>query len=411
MIPSRLTPHMAVHIREAPSRRRSRLRRGGVLINVLVFLLITTVILSGMGQFVVSHQNLVTVESNHASALDLAESGINYELRKMSTGGTADSQSSPYAGTLGSGSFSVYVTGTSGGSYSPGSAFDIVSSGTVNGVTRKIQIQGGPVGSSGSNGGSGVFTIGTGAISGSVQVNGDLGTDGSLSVSGYGDVTGHVYINGPGASWSMSGAGTYNLVYNSAATSYPTVDQLANAAFPASTYPPGGLAYLATHNSNASAGLGTTLTGSVTLQPGNYYFTSINVSGSNSITFNNASGAINVWVGPSAGSGSVTISGSTTAVSLATNPNVHIYVATKGGMNLSGYDNFQAGFYAYDVDSGGNPFGSINISGSTAITGQIVGYNVSVSGYMDLTSVGGLFSPSSGAVGFTGPWTETNTTY
>jgi Tfp pilus assembly protein PilX len=411
MNPSRIVPNIAGPRTgfRTPSLRLSR-RRGGVLIHVLAFLLITTILLSGMGQFVVSHQTLVTSRANHASALDLAEAGINYELRKITVSPTqADPQSTPYAGTLGNGSFSVYVTGTSGGAWSAGGALDIVSTGTVNGISRTITIQGGATGS-GSTTGTGVFTVGSGAISGSETITGDLGTNGALAVSGYGDVTGHVYIDGPGASWTMSGSGTYNMVYNSTAANIQTVDQIANAAFPASTYPPGGLAYLATHNSNAAAGLGTTLTtsgcSSITLPPGNYYFTSINASGNNPITFNNTSGSVNIWVGPSGGSGAVNISGSTTAVALSTNPNVHIYVATKGGMNLSGYDDFQAGFYAYDTDSSGNPFGSINISGSTTITGQIVGYNVAISGYMDLTSVPGLFSSGSGTYAFTRPWTE-----
>src|SRR5258706_16247356 len=95
--------------------RIRRSRRGGyALMTVVIFLIIISTILGGMGAFVASHNQVQTVDSRYAAALDVAEAGINKEYNKLTLDTTTADQ---YPGTtysFGSGSYTVYCTNRDG---------------------------------------------------------------------------------------------------------------------------------------------------------------------------------------------------------------------------------------------------------------------------------------------------------
>jgi hypothetical protein len=391
-------------------------RHGGILIGALVFVFVISLMLAGLATVTVSHFTRANVETSYVAALYAAEAGACYELRKISENAAnadqAGSGSVPgVTYSMPGGAFTVYCTNRDGSTpWTPGQYLTIVSTGVVNGATRTINVAAQGYGGLSSS----IFAVTSANFSGSAQINGSIETDGKLTASGSMDVTGNVVFDGPSAGWQAeSGSIVATAIDNPQAVTMQTVDQIALAQFPASTYPPGGLAYLATHNNNAALGLGTTLTasgsGTTTLTAGNYYFTSINMSGSHTITFNNATGTINVWIGPLGGSGGVNLSGANVVVPLSTSPNVHIYVATTGGVNVSGSSGFNVGIYDYTVSSG-QPVGTINASGSTTITGQLVASTFNFSGSVVLNGIGNMFGQTN-YYGFANAWVEVNGAY
>src|SRR5258708_6342782 len=88
--------------------RRWRSAHGMAIIAVLFFILITSILLMGVGTYAVSHQTRVTVDAKYAAAMDIAEAGVDYEFRKLTMSTAYPDQ---YPGTsypLGNGAFSVY---------------------------------------------------------------------------------------------------------------------------------------------------------------------------------------------------------------------------------------------------------------------------------------------------------------
>src|SRR5690348_15598111 len=124
-----------------PASHSRRGSRGMAIIGVLFFILITSFLLMGVGTFVVSNQTRVKVDSDYAKAMDVAEAGIDYEFKKISTDVTTADQYPGTATTFGQGSFTVYCANTDGTTpWTPGNFAIIVCTGTVNGVSRTVQV-------------------------------------------------------------------------------------------------------------------------------------------------------------------------------------------------------------------------------------------------------------------------------
>src|SRR5579862_9987603 len=75
--------------------------------------------LAGLGTLIISYYSRVTTESVYASTIDLADAGINYELRRINQNvANADlpSTGTPPGSTVafGGGTFNVYCTMTDG---------------------------------------------------------------------------------------------------------------------------------------------------------------------------------------------------------------------------------------------------------------------------------------------------------
>src|SRR5207249_7389003 len=120
-------------------------------------------------------------------------------------------------------------------------------------------------------------------------------TNGSLTVGSNVTITSGVELNGPSATLT----GTIPFVRKPAPLIWQTVSEMANEMFPL-----GGLTWLASNNDNSRVGYPTdpamaSINNNITLTgPGNYYVSSINMTGTKKITFDNRNGKVNLWVGP-----------------------------------------------------------------------------------------------------------------
>jgi len=407
---------------------RARIRRqhrGGILITALVFSVIIAFLVAGIGALTVSHLSRESTEASYSGALDLAEAGVNYEIRKISLDASQADQFSAMtqAGatyTLGGGSFTVYCENTDGSTpwVAPNDLY-IISTGTLNGVSRttKVMCKGE---SNATNGKYAIYTMNNASTwDGSAMcIVGDVGTNALLSFNSSPGVTGSIYFNGPYAGWGGSAGSGYTTSTNSAPIVWPTIDQIALQKWPNSdATAPGGLAYLATNNSNANASppiVGNAITTSTTLVgPGDYYATAISLSGQDQITFDNTNGPITLWLGPDGSSGGLAFAGGSAAIARSSDPTkaCTIYCATLGGVTLKGNSECDATIYAYNTDASGNPYGSITFCGTPTVYGQVLGNTVDIHGNVSVNYVQGVVRPTSYGVsyyGFANSWQELN---
>lgn len=242
---------------------RNTKRRGLTLITALAFTLVLGTVLAGVGTVTMSHYGRSKVEGTYANAVALADAGVNYELRRISSDPAnttlAHQWDYPFTSTSDNtiqlpGTFKVHVR--TWGSNCDGSTtwfapndICVESTGTVNGVSRTIRIR--AIRKS-------IFDeyaiyavkegtfVGGGASSGSTRIVGDLGTDGAIKFGGTmgtGTIVGTLDLNGANTSTTPTGS---NVVKNPDPVNLPTVDEIANLTFS------GGLSWLATHNDNAN---------------------------------------------------------------------------------------------------------------------------------------------------------------
>lgn len=398
-----------------PGSRSSR-RRGSVVIGVLFFLLIMSMLLLGVGSYATSHQQRTTMDTAYAQAMDLAEAGVNYEFRKISgNAASADQASSPLTVSLGSGTYTVWCTSTDGVSnWTVGqNNLYVWATGTVNGVTRTIKVS--AVGSSGPADFA-IFALNTGTLNGTaMNVNGSVGTNGTLNFNGHPGVTGTVSFNGSGSGWAGSDPGGYPVTYSPDPIPWPTVDELVVEETGRT------LAQLATNNDNAlcpniasnqivaNGNVTVTLTGKA--GGANYYLTRMTFNGNARLVLNNTAGPINIWIGPSGGSGSCTISGGVAAVSMTSDParGVRLYCGTTSGVTLNGNCSFDGGIYAYNRNSLGAPIGRITNNGNPVVNGSLISPTVTLNGNPTVNYVDGYFdSDATGYYGFNNSYQEIN---
>ena len=394
-----------------------RRRRGGILISVLAFSVITAVLLAGITTSALSYLSRASTESYYAGALDITEAGINTELRKISTNANNVDQYNSSTGkgvtyTFGNGSYTIYCTNKDGTTpwVAPNDMY-ILCTGTLNGVSRSLKVMCKGV----SNSALGKYSIymvdGTNNWSGTaLTTNGDVGTNALLGFTGHPTINGSIYFNGyPTANWSGSDPGSYTENKNPSPIIWPTVDALANQQFP------GGLTYLATHNDNARARpaiVGNSISGSTTLVgPGNYYLTSISLTGQNVISLDNTNGAVNIWIGPDGAGNEIIFKGGTAVIprSVDSSKICNIFVATKGGISLRGSSELDSNVYCYNKDANGNPYGNVDLGGVPTINGQVLGDTVTQNGNVTVNYIPGAVKPVSyGAsyYGFANSWAE-----
>src|SRR5258706_10922645 len=135
-------------IRTASGNRENR--RGAVLITALAFTVVVSCIIAGIAAFTMSHCQRATTEGDYASALNMAEAGINWEIRKMSqTSISADTVSNPasqsftYPGIVSgfNGTFKAWVTNDpdTGTQWTAPNSAIVWGQGIVNGVVANVQ--------------------------------------------------------------------------------------------------------------------------------------------------------------------------------------------------------------------------------------------------------------------------------
>lgn len=387
--------------------------RGGVLIGAIVFITIISISLAGVARLSVSHYSRANVERDYQAALYLAEAGINYEMRKVSLDPANADQfnngtQKGVTYTLGLGSFEVYCTNVDGTKpWNTTQQMAVVSIGMINGVKRKLQIQGKGVPGTGS--GSGGYVLYGDYISqvnnveevigGSVNIaSGNVGVNSLLRLNGNPSISGTIYFNGSYAGWSGTAASGYTTVTSTKAVEWDTVSNIANNLFPS-----GGLTWLSAHNDNnlaspALTGQSVSLTSNEVLTlygkagGANYYLTGISCTGQSEIAFNNTNGPITVWLGPDGTAGSFTMRGGSATVKASTDPTkpVKMYIAFNSTISFAGNSQLDTGIYA--VTGRG---ATVSFQGDMSYYGSCIADIFSAQGNPTFNYVDGLFSPIS----------------
>jgi hypothetical protein len=376
-------------------------------------------LVAGLGSLLVSYYSRASDEAGYANAINLADAGVNYELRRINANvSNADmpGSSAPYGTyvTFGNGSFRVYCTMSDGVTAwdKASTPFCILATGTSGSESRTVKISATSPAAPG--GTASIFAI-TSGVNSSSTISGSISTDGSLQFNGGAVVTGGINLDGPSAVLTKAPSTAYTETINPTAVTWPTVSATALSHFPNSgATAPGGLTYLSLHNDNLTAvppillnslnlsgGASMTLVG----KPGgaNYYVTTLSVTGGSTLTFNNTLGPINIWEAST--TNSVTISGGTAAVKMTTDPTkpVIFYLATTKGVTLSGGSELDAGIYNPDTGD------TVTISGGASDYSQVVCDNLSFTGGSTFNGTAGYFSALvAGTYVFNGSWQEIN---
>lgn len=392
-----------------------------VLVGVLFFSLIAAILLLGVGSYAVSHHARVLADAKYAAALDMAEAGIDYEFYRLTTLGPTYADPYPTGATYTcpttvkvgdtsyTGTFNVYCKdASSAATWDTTTGFlVVVSKGTVDGVSRTIQASAKGFDVPGKYA---IYTMDSISIwrGSSMDITGDVGSNGNLDFTSHPGISGSVYFNGPAAGWWGNTPSGYNVVRSPRAVTWPTVDQLA------AQKRTGGLAGLAISNDNAKANppiINNTISDSKTLTAGDYYITNMNLTGNKKITLDNTNGPVNIWIGPANGTGTARFRGGTAAIPVSSDPSKasHIYVGTASGIDLAGNETIDALVYAYNKDAAGNPYGYVQNSGNPTLNGQIIANKVDINGNISINYATDLIKPTSyGYYGFNNSWTEVN---
>lgn len=425
------------------------------MVAITALLVVATCLLS------VSHAERQRREADYALALNLAEAGANFELRYIST----HQNSSPkghlsgnaYTGSVSAvpGSFSVFVRNVDGTTnWSPPSNAQIVSTGTVAGVSRTIKINcKGASAGSGSvfNGKYALFGLNSVTFSGaSSAINGDLGTNGNLVVKsgGNGSINGNIVLAGPAATAPSGNSITSRSVVRlAAAENWPTIDTIVAATFPngwssltSSAAIADQSARMRTYASNSpvntvagTKAIGwtnkTTLSTSdfnslnvstLILPPGDYYFTDIQISGPATIVCDTAGstvpggtpGQVRIWMNNSTSQDTINAD---VVFTKSSDPSMfRLYYNKAANISLAGNMTYYGGIYA--VRSAGNSAvssASVSLPGGSKVTGMVIADVANLSGGAVVTGVTSAqianandYSGGVGSYGFLNDWQE-----
>src|SRR5579884_1233819 len=238
---------------------------GSVLTSTLIFVAITSLVMAGIGTYTISHLSRAKTESDYSAAMNLAEAGVNYELRNISEDvldttrpdqlHPASGQNGPYTGTISGiiGTFTVSVTNDPDNGkawYAPTNLL-ITATGSINGVTRTIRCRGSRRSIFDNYSFYGVDAT---TINGNVIADGSFGTNSPVTLDGSSaEVYGPVVFNGTSGSFT-AGQATGGVWYQPDKINWPTVSQIADAVASQKTgtrvATGTGLAWIKLHNDN-----------------------------------------------------------------------------------------------------------------------------------------------------------------
>jgi hypothetical protein len=420
------------------SRQLGLRRRGAVIISTLFMVLITSILLIGIGLFASAHLSRAFRDAQHANAIYAAEAGLNYELYWLSSGSPAHTSASPAVGTIGDArwqaTYRVVCKQTDGSEISNPSNLPatilIEATGRVGEVTRTVSMRA-------RKGGSiydyAIFSKKSGTINGNQTIQGSVGTGGTVTVNGSNGISDKVLgLHGSTATATINPPGSYQTERRDQ-IDWPTVAQVALEMFPY-----GGLDYLKLTNDNNLAtayvnngqfngsnynnktvtpaivnnsisanGKGTfTFVG----KPGgaNYYLNSMTFNGTWVIAFDNTNGPINIWcVGKNGGSGSFTINGGNSSVKMSQDPSkaARVYVSDKCNLTLNGNGEGHFGVYAINDSATG---GNVTLNGNNNLYGSVICNAYTFNGTNTIRHTSGYFSAGASHWVFDGLWNEVN---
>jgi len=402
--------------------------QGIAIVTALAVSVIVAIVLGGVGTLAVSHFTTAQKDTDYAAAMAVAEAGANYELWYISnnhlTNAPAHQSSAPYTGTIPNmpGSFTVYVTNSDGSSpWAPPSAMLLISTGTVQGVSRKIQLTGTRKSIFDE---WAIYSLQNTTFNGSGSVvNGSLGTNGSVtsSSSGSAAVNGNLIYGHSPAVGDLTGS---NVSYGPS-VEWPTIDQIITSNPPVG-FGSSGWGYLTSNSpvnranplirTFAASGAawtpaGTEVVGNpwtgngvnalkirpsdfnqcrtdpadgmktIILVPGDYYFTDIDTGGGtgNKIVIDNAGlttgtpGTVRIWMNSSTNNDTINVNVSYTS----TDPSkFRLYYNKCANISIGGNSVYYGGFYA--VRTGCT--GSIEVTGGSTINGSLIANYFTISG-------------------------------
>jgi len=410
-------------IRTTPSRiaifRLQHKRRGGILITTLVFSIIIAFLLAGIGTFTISHLSRESTEANYTGALDLAEAGVDYELRKVSSNTSQADQynSTTQSGvtyTLGNGSFTIYCENSDGTvPWTAPNDMYIICTGALNGVNRNLKVM--CKGYVNGIGNYAMYAMKSALVQNNFNVTGNVGTNGKITFDSGASINGTVALNGSGASVS-GGYSATSTAHNANPVAWPTVHNIALQLFPQ-----GGLSWLASNNDNGlvpqisnnkiSASSGT-ITFKGKAGGANYYLTSFNFQSGASLKLDNSLGPITIWLGPDgAAGGPFTFQSDSTVVSMSSDPSkaCKVYCASSTAIDCQSGSSWGFGLYDYNTDSSGNAIGSINMESDATFTGEVIANTINFQSNTKISDPGSYFySLLISYYGFANSWQEQN---
>ena len=389
---------------------RRPVQRGHTLPTTLIFTGIVSVLLCGVAKVSVSHNQIAVVDSRYASALNLAEAGANFEMRKITLAPNSADQYPGATYQVPGGSFRVYCANPTNPAdtapWTPQDRLYVISTGTCDGVSRTIRVA-----VKGYKPDARYAIYGTGEVStfngSAVLINGDVGTNNLLTFTGHPVINGAVHFSGAQAGWTGADPGGYTVLQDPKSVTWPSVSQIASQEYPA-----GGLTYLKTNNDNARAMppiLGNSITSPVTLPAGNFYVENLNLTAGRLISFDNTGGPVTLWIGPEGGTAVARFRGGAAALPISSDPSraPRIMVATVGGIDLGGNSRLDALVYAVNRRADGTIYGHIENSGNPTVNGQLVGNDVDINGDITVNFVTRLIEPASiDYYGYDNSWLE-----
>ncbi len=419
-------------------RQRYRQQRGAVIISTLFMILITSILLMGIGLFVSAHMSRAFRDAQHANAIYAAEAGLNYELYSLSNGANAHTAASPAIGTIGEdrwqAAYRVVCKQTNGAEIAdpahPPSTIIIEATGTVGEVTRTVCMR--------ARKGSAtydyaIFSKKSGTINGNQTIQGSVGTGGTVTVNGSNGITDKVLgLHGPTATATINPPGSYTTERRDL-IEWPTVAQVA-----AEMFPYGGLDYVKVTNDNnlavayvnngqfngsnysnktvtpaiVNSSISANGKGTFTFvgKPGgaNYYLNSMTFNGTWTIAFDNTNGPINIWcVGKNGGMGSFTINGGNASIKMSQDPSkaARVYLSDKCNLTLNGNGEGHFGVYAInDSTTGGN----VTLNGNNDLYGSVICNTYTFNGTNTIRYTSGYFDVGDSRWVFDGLWNEVN---
>jgi Tfp pilus assembly protein PilX len=424
---------------------------GGVLVTALVFAVVISLFVAGVAGISVGHLSRGSTESDYATAIQLADAGINYELRWLSLDSTnfnlahqqypKSGMPGPYTGTVpnipGGGSFTVSVMNADGsGPWAPPNELLIRSTGTINGISRTVEITGQRRSLFGEYA---IFAIVEGKLGGSNSyIVGNVGTNGGVWFSGGAATTniqGELYYNGypvsnPQTTPPPSNSGYEpgsNVWWNPDPVPWPTVSEIADQLFP------GGLEYIKANHHNSrtmefsesdpnyeianavnnpitnvrffSGNDFRTFTEDLNIQdeppsgnryhdgdegaykkkviifpPGDYYFESFNLTNQEpiAILIDNAKGMVRWWVD---GGNRQLDSFDAAVLFTSTDKNkFRMYYNNCSRLSILGRSTFQGSIYAHSDGCDDKRLPEIEVGGSSVINGSVIANDVNLHG-------------------------------
>ncbi len=398
--------------------RTMRLRRllphsekGFAFLVALALILGLTVLVTATQILVVQQLKTSKSEREYEHALQMAEAGVNAYLNRLNSGAAASylvpalnaSLSGPAPSLLGAkqavqtgtykmtrypaASEEAYFAATIGAPAPPLYETKIVGYGWSHGVMRRVIL---PVRSI--SGDYAIYGIGSVDIQNNIRVTGNVGSNGQITMHNNDVINGHIALWGPGANATLGNNTPARLIRMPQPMVWATVDHLVLERWPNSgSTAPGGWGYLATHNDNASAtvdgasgisGNVIDLNKSATVVlrgkagGANYYVTNFYCKNNLTVTLDNALGPINLWIGPSGGSGGFDAKNNLTITQTSSDlaNACRIYCGTAGTVNMKNNAG-SIGIYAYNV-VGGVAMGSVIIKNNAVVNGNIIANTV-----------------------------------